>query len=180
MRSFYLSDLPPEEEVTLKEMEKYHPTSRTRRRATIVLMSSRGMHQTAIAQALGISWPFVHQTLTAYQDKGFLSLMESHPGAKASLTEEQLNQVIHWLELGPKAYHYHFTQWTTRSLSWRIRIVFGVELTREAIRQLLRRLGFRWKPKATTYARVDTEARAECKKNWIPCANKHQKGKSSF
>ncbi|MBI1927393.1 IS630 family transposase [Candidatus Poribacteria bacterium] len=164
MRSFHLPPLPLHEEISLKEMEKHPPTPRTRQRATIVLMSSRGLDQTAIQQALGVSWPFVHRTLTRYQAIGFLSLMESHPGATVTLRPEPIEPVIHWLEQGPKAYHYSFTQWTTRSLRWRIRVVFGVQLTREAIRQLLRRLGFRWKRPATTYARVDTLARDECKK----------------
>jgi transposase len=160
MRSFHLPTLPFEEEITLKEMEKHHKTSRTRKRATIVLMSSRGLDQTAIANALGISWPFVHETLKQYKEKGFLGLMEHHAGATATLRPEQVEQFIHWVDLGPKFYHYSFAQWTTRSLQWRLRAVWNAVLTREAIRQLLHRLGFRWKRPQATYARVDPEARA--------------------
>ena len=69
MRIFHLAPLPLPQETTLKEMEKNHPTARTRRRATIVLMSSRGFSQSDIAQALGVSWPFVHRSLTLYISK---------------------------------------------------------------------------------------------------------------
>lgn len=163
MHIFHLAPLPLPEEITLKEMEKNHPTARTRRRATVVLMSSRGFSQTEIAKALGVSWPFVHRTLTLYQEKGFASLIERHPGAIPSLSSEQIEQLILWLELGPKHYHYNFQQWTTLSLQWRIQIVFQVKLTRERIRQLLHQFWFRWKRPTSTYARVDEEARAACK-----------------
>jgi hypothetical protein len=49
MQEFHVSPLPVDEGTTLKDMEKYHPTPRTRQRATVVLMSSRGLNQTGIA-----------------------------------------------------------------------------------------------------------------------------------
>jgi len=150
MRSFYLSPLSSEEEFTVKEMESHHPTPRVRRRATVVLMSHRGLDQSAIAQALGVSWPFVPRTLTRYEEQGFVGLFEHHPGASTKLTPQQTQQVLHWVEQGPKAYGYRFAQWDTRTLNWRILQVYNGELSREAIRQLLRRNGFRWKrPKST-------------------------------
>ncbi len=159
MRSVHLSPLPVEEERTVKEMEKHHPTPRVRRRATVVLMSHRGLDQSAIAHALGVSWSFVHKTLERYRVQGFVGLLEHHPGADAKLTAHQTQQVLHWIEQGPKAYGYCFAQWDTRTLQWRILRVYNVQLSREAIRQMLRRNGFRWKRPKSTYAKVDPHAR---------------------
>lgn len=163
MRSFHLGPLPSEEEATVQAMERGHPTPRVRRRAAIVLMSHRGLHQSAIAKALGGSRPFVHKALVCYQEQGFLGLLEQHPGRVGKLTPAQSAQVIHWVEQGPNAYHYAFAQWDTRTLQWRILQVYNVRLSREAIRQLLHRHDFRWKRPTSTYARVNPQARARTK-----------------
>lgn len=177
MRCFHLTSLPPEEERTLQEMERHHPTPRVRRRATVVLMSQRGLDQSQIARALGVSWPFVHKALGLYEARGFLGLVEHHPGACAHLTPEQTDQVIHWVEQGPKAYHYRFAQWDTRTLQWRIWQVYGIKLCREAIRKLLHRQGFSWKRPKSTYARVDEKARAQTQKGLDALLQKARKGK---
>lgn len=177
MRCFHLASLPPEEERTVEEMEKHHPTPRVRCRATVVLMSQRGLDQSQIARALGVSWPFVHKALGLYEARGFLGLVEHHPGACASLSPGQTTQVIHWTEQGPKAYHYRFAQWDTRTLQWRIWQVYGVKLCREAIRQLLHRQGFSWKRPKSTYARVDIEARTKTQKGLDALLQKARKGK---
>lgn len=165
MRQICLSPLPPEEIQTLEQMVRYHPQSRARLRAQVVLMSQRGWDQTKITQALEVSWNFVHRTLTHYQVQGFLGLTEHHPGRKPKLTAAQAHQVVLWVEDGPEAYRYTFSQWDTRSLQWRIEIVFNVRLSREAIRRQLRVQGLRWKrPKSCSlppdpgqYAQTQTE-----------------------
>jgi transposase len=140
-------------------------------------MSQRGLDQTQIARALGVSWPFVHKALELYEARGFLGLVEHHPGACCSLTPEQTAQVVHWVEQGPKAYHYRFAQWDTRTLQWRIQRVYGIKLCREAIRKLLHRQGFSWKRPKSTYARVDPEARAKTQKDLEVLLHKARKGK---
>lgn len=177
MRCFHLTSLPAEEERTLQQMEKHHSTPRVRCRATVVLMSQRGLDQSQIARALNVSWPFVHKALGLYQARGFLGLVEHHPGACAYLTPEQIAQVIHWVEQGPKAYHYRFAQWDTKTLKWRIKLVYGIKLCREAIRQLLHRQGFSWKRPKSTYARVDPQARAKTHKDLDALFQKARKGK---
>lgn len=161
MRCFHLAPLPDAERITLEQMERHYPTPRVRRRATVVLMSQRGLDQTHIARSLGLSWPFVHRTVQPYQAHGFLGLGEHHPGGSGKLTPAQIEQVRHWIEQGPRAYHYTFAQWDTRSLQWRIKQVYNCTLSREAIRQLLHRHGFRWKRPRATYARVDPQARLQ-------------------
>lgn len=177
MRCFHLTSLSAEEKRTLQQMEKHHPTPRVRRRATVVLMSQRGLDQTQIARVLDVSWPFVHKALGLYEARGFLGLVEHHPGACAKLTPEQTDQVIHWTEQGPKAYHYRFAQWDTRTLKWRIWQVYGIKLCREAIRKLLLRQGFSWKRPKSTYARVDVEARTKTQKGLDALFQKARKGK---
>lgn len=163
MRSFHLDPLLSEEEATVRALERRHPTPRVRRRATIVLISHRGFHQSGIATALGVSRPFVHKTLMRYQKQGFVGLLEQHPGRACKLTPAQIEQMIHWVEQGPKAYHYAFAQWDTRTLQWRILQVYNLQLSREAIRQVLHRHEFRWKRPTSTYSYVDPEARARTK-----------------
>ena len=150
MRRRCLAPLAEAEVATLEEMSRHYPTARVRLRAQVVLMSQRDFDQTQIAKALGKSWRFVHTALVRYQAQGFLGLMEHHPGASRSLTPAQERQVIRWVEEGPQAFHYTFSEWDTRSLRWRIVLVFNVRLSREAVRRLLRRHGLRWKrPKRT-------------------------------
>ena len=161
MRRLHLAPLPEAEKRTLEELERHYPTPRVRRRATVVLMSQRGFDQTQIARGLGVSWSFVHRSVQRYQAQGFLGLMEHHPGGASKLTPDQIEQILHWIEQGPRAYHYTFAQWDTRSLQWRIRQVYNVQLSREAIRQLLHRHGFSWKRPKATYARVDPQARQQ-------------------
>jgi len=177
MMGFHLPPLPAEEARTVKDMESHHPTPRVRRRATVVRMSQRGIDQGQIAQALGVSWPFVHKTLKAYQTEGFVGLMEHHPGARSRLSPEQVLQITYWIEAGPKAYSYRFAQWDTRTLKWRIQVVYGVTLSREAIRQLLHREGFSWKRPKSTYARVDQQARRQTRQDLEVLLHKARKGK---
>jgi len=150
MRRRCLTPLSEEEEGTLEAMSRHYPTARVRLRAQAVLMSQRDFDQAQIAKAPGRSWRFVHTTLLRYQAQGFLGLGEHHPGASRSLTPEQEAQVIRWVEEGPQAFHYTFSEWDTRSLRWRIALVCNVRLSREAIRRLLHRHGLSWKrPKRT-------------------------------
>lgn len=139
MRAYHLAPLPEAEKRTLEELENQYSTPRVRRRATVVLMSQRGMDQAQISRVLEVSWPFVHRTLQGYEAHGFLGLMEHHPGATEKLTPAQIEQVLHWIDQGPRAYHYTFAQWDTRSLHGRIQQLYNVDLSREAIRQLLHR-----------------------------------------
>jgi transposase len=150
MRRRCLAPLSEEEEATLEAMSGHYPTARVRLRAQVVLMSQRDFDQTQIAKALGKNWRFVHRALTRYEAQGFLGLVEHHPGASRRLTPEQETQVIRWVEEGPQAFHYTFSEWDTRSLRWRIALVFNVPLSRETIRRVLHRQGLRWKrPKRT-------------------------------
>jgi transposase len=163
MKSFYISELPLQEEITLKEMERRHPTPRVRKKATIVLMSNRKLNQSGISNALGVSRNFVSRTLRSFEKSGFLGLVEHHPGATPKLNDEQMEQFVHWIELGPREYNYNFVQWTTSSLQWRLKVVYNIKLSEEGIRQLLHRLGFTWKRAQKIYAKVDETARIKCK-----------------
>lgn len=150
MRRVCLPPLPPEERITLDQMVQHYPAPRVRLRAQVVLMSQRGWDQTQIAQGVGKSWNFVHGALQRYRAHGFVGLTEHHAGRKATLTPSQAQQVVHWVQEGPGAYHYTFTQGDTKSLQWRMEVVFHVRLSRESIRRVLHRQGLRWKrPKVT-------------------------------
>jgi transposase len=177
MRRLHLAPLPEAERRTLEELERHYPTPRVRQRATVVLMSQRGFDQTQIGRSLGVSWSFVHGSLQRYQAQGFLGLREHHPGGASHLTPAQIEQVLHWIDQGPRVYHYTFAQWDTRSLQWRIKQVYNVDLSREAIRQLLHRQGYSWKRPKATYARVDPQARQQTQTELEQLMNQAQAGR---
>jgi transposase len=177
MPRLHLDPLPPEELRTVQELEAHHGTARIRRRARVVLMSGRAFSQSAIAKALCVSAPFVCRALRRYRRYGFLGLFEQHKGAAPKLSPEQICQVLHWLEQGPSASHYQFAQWDTRTLQWRIAQVFNVKLTREAIRKMLHRHGYRWKRPKKSYARVDEKAHQRTKADLEDLIERARQGK---
>jgi transposase len=177
MRRFHLGALPVAEEETVEGMSLNHPNVRVRARAMAVLMSHRGLDQSTIAKGLGRCWNFVHAALSNYQAWGFVGLMEHHPGAFPKLTSAQATAVVQWVEYGPSAYHYEFSQWDTRTLQWRIERVFNVTLSREAIRCLLQRKGLRWKRPKSTYFPPDPVDYAQTKAELTELLARAQAGK---
>jgi transposase len=143
--------------ITLEQMHTNHPLAYLRNRAHMVLLWDKGYPGATIAEITGVSPQTVRTVLAAYERDKLMGLYRHlGSGRHSGLQPEHWEQIIHWVEQGPKAGGYQFAIWTTRSLRWAIYTNFLVWLSRERIRQLLHRVfRFSWTRAKKVWAYAD-------------------------
>lgn len=96
-----------------------------------------------IAVIIGRDYDTVLAWAKAYNDNGLQGLNSDKPsGRPSSLTDEQQDEVKNIVQMSPRNIGLKFSNWTCKNLSWWIFKKFRVKLRREAVRNLLHKLGF--------------------------------------
>ena len=117
-------------------------------RRRCVELSQAGWKQLAIAQAFGLTQPWVSRTLKKYQQQGVTALQEGkRTGAPARLAADQLSQLV--IELNKGAEHHGFSGaiWTRPRINEVIKKMFGVNYDPSQVGRILKKLGWsRQKP----------------------------------
>ena len=144
MRRRVIRPLTPEEHQTLEAMYRYHPQSRLRERAHMVLLSSQGYGVQDIAAITHRCEATVSRWLKAFEADGFLGLYDQPiPGRPGRLSADQLKQLEAWLDDSPRTLGYQQSNWTLRLVQHRLWFRFGVRLSLSRIHQRMHQLGFR-------------------------------------
>lgn len=85
----------------------------------------------------------VLEWVKAYNESGLAGLeSDKPPGRPASLSQEQQGEVKRTVQVSPRNLGLKFSNWNCKNLGWWIQKKFHITLGREAVRQLLHKLGF--------------------------------------
>ncbi len=143
MRKRTIQPLPEPQKQTLLEMYRYHPKSRMRERAHMVLLSSKGRNMKEICSIVFRSENVVSTWLTAYENKGFLGLYdEPIPGRPPRLGKEQQEQIATWLDDSPRQEGYQQSNWTLKLVNHHVLQEFGTCFSLSRIWDMVHTLGF--------------------------------------
>ena len=139
----YRLSLSREEEETLEQMYHHAKKRRLRQRALMVLLSHRGYCQKEIAKITGVSYPTARRYLHAYHLYGFCALYDHpKPGRPKRLTKEQEQQIDEWMNDSPRRMSFNQNNWTCRLLRFMIIKTWGIRLSLERVRQIIKALGY--------------------------------------
>jgi transposase len=109
-----------------------------RRRRRAVELMQRGEPPTVIARILGVCRTSLYRwTALAKQSPKALAA-KPHPGRKARLSDEQLQELETLLLQGAKAHGWHNQLWSAHRVAEMIRRHFGVVYHTEHVRKIIR------------------------------------------
>lgn len=125
---------------------------RARLRATVILMSARGMSASTIAATLGMGARTVHLTRRRWRRQAFDGLYDApRSGRPPQADKTYLRKLVRTVQTDPRKMGYAFTRWTCAKLAEYMRQQTGVSLTPIWVSHLLKKQGFVWrKTKLTT------------------------------
>ena len=116
--------------------------TRSGRRVRAWELHTQGWKQKDIAAALGVSSAAVSQWLKRAQANGVEQLGRNRPiGTTPRLSSEQLVELDRLLGLGPEAFGFVDSVWTSKRVAAVIQRWFGVKYHRGHVSKLLRSLG---------------------------------------
>lgn len=96
-----------------------------------------------IAKIVGREYKTVLEWARAYNEHGLVGLESDMPtGRPSSLKEEELSELKNNVQCSPRSFGLKFSNWNCKNLAWWILKKFHVKLCKEAVRQLLHKLGF--------------------------------------
>lgn len=124
-------------------MANYKQSDYEALRRRCVELRQAGWQQAAIAQAFGLTQPWVSRTLKKYNQQGLTALQEGkRTGAPARLSAEQLGQLV--IELNKGAEHHGFSGaiWTRPRINEVIKKTFGISYDPSQIGRILKKVGW--------------------------------------
>jgi transposase len=129
-------------------MASYKQSDYEALRRRCVELSQAGWKQLAIAQAFGLTQPWVSRTLKKYQQQGVTALQEGkRTGAPARLSTEQLSQLVTELNKGAVYHGFSGAIWTRPRVNEVIKKLFGISYDPSQIGRILKKLSWsRQKP----------------------------------
>lgn len=126
-------------------------------RRRCVELSQAGWQQLAIAQAFGLTQPWVSRTLKKYRQQGVTALQEGkRTGAPTRLSVEQLNQLVSELHKGAEHHGFSGTVWTRPRVNEVVKRLFGVSYDPSQIGRILKKVGWTGAPERSTEATAES------------------------
>jgi transposase len=129
-------------------MASYKQSDYEALRRRCVELSQADWQQLAIAQAFGLTQPWVSRTLKKYREQGVGALQEGkRTGAPTRLSVEQLGQLVTELHKGAEHHGFSGAVWTRPRINEVVKKLFGVSYDPSQIGRILKRVGWsRQKP----------------------------------
>lgn len=127
----------------LEKLLKQEARRRIRERLQAILWIHVGEYAQDVAKKIGRSRQAVASYVAYFNDKGLKGLLEigRGPGRKASLNIRQIEQLLDWIKVGPRALGYSFNLWDCKRLAHHIHKEWGITLSDERLRQILHESG---------------------------------------
>ena len=150
-------------------MASYKQSDYEALRRRCVELSQAGWQQLAIAQAFGLTQPWVSRTLKKYQQQGITALQEGkRTGAPPRLSLEQLSQLVAELNKGAPHHGFSGAVWTRPRVNEVIKKLFGVSYDPSQIGRILKKAGWsRQKPQRKA-SQQDSQAVAQWREERLP------------
>ena len=138
-------------------------------RRRCVELSQQGWQQSAIAQAFGLTQPWVSRTLKKYRLQGSDALLEGkRTGAPARLSTDQLSQLATELSKGAQSHGFDGAVWTRPRINEVIKKLFGVSYDPSQVGRILKKIGWsRQKPQPKA-RQQDEKAVAQWREGHLP------------
>lgn len=157
-------------------MANYKQSDYEALRRRCVELHEAGWKQLAIAQAFGLTQPWVSRTLKKYQQQGATALQEGkRTGAPARLSDQQVSQLVTALNKGATAHGFSGAVWTRSRINEVIKTLFGVSYDPSQVGRILKKVGWsRQKPQRKAYQQ-DPQAVAQWKEERLPELKKSPK-----
>ena len=129
-------------------MASYKQSDYEALRRRCVELSQSGWKQLAIAQAFGLTQPWVSRTLKKYQEQGIAALQEGkRTGAPTRLSTDQLSQLVTELNKGALYHGFSGAIWTRPHVNEVIKKLFGVHYDPSQVGRIPKKVGWsRQKP----------------------------------
>lgn len=135
----------------------------------------RGVHPEDAAATLGIGRSTAYKW-QAMHEAGESLEVKRPPGARTKLSQSQIDQLAKWIVGGdPRQLQIDFGLWTTRIVKDVIAAKFGVTYSRQAVGQLLRRMGLSPQRPARRAYEQDSAAVAAWRTRVFPALQKEAK-----
>ncbi|MFD2572240.1 transposase [Spirosoma soli] len=138
-------------------------------RRRCVELSQQGWQQSAIAQAFGLTQPWVSRTLKKYRLQGKQALLEGkRTGAPTRLSADQLGQLVTELSKGAESHGFEGAIWTRPRINEVIKKLFGVSYDPSQVGRILKKVGWsRQKPQPKA-RQQDGQAVAQWREERLP------------
>jgi len=149
----------------LRKLAARAEDAKAARRLLAIALVLEGASRTDAARAAGMDRQTLRDWVHRYNAGGPEALSNRQaPGRAPSLTREQTEQLIRWVEDGPDPEADGLVRWRRQDLAARIRREFGVTLAERSVGALLHRLGLRPLSVRPRHPKQDPEAVAAHKK----------------
>ena len=160
---------------TFASMASYKQSDYEALRRRCVELSQAGWKQAAIAQAFGLTQPWVSRTLNRYQQQGAAALQEGkRTGAPARLSTDQLSQLMTELNKGAEHHGFLGAIWTRPRVNEVIKKLFGVSYDPSQVGRILKKVGWsRQKPQRKA-SQQDAQAVTQWRVERLPELKKSQ------
>ena len=152
---WYRIELSKSEEEQLRKWQQEHKQARVRKRAEAIRLVAAGWTQQSVEQWTGMCRKTVHNLVKKYSAQGLLSVDPSPSGKQGRFSplrphEPRLQEAFR--KQPPQ---------TVKEARQRIGELTGVELSLEAVREGLHRMGFRRRKQGLWPAKADPEVQQE-------------------
>lgn len=150
-------------------MANYKQSDYEALRRRCVELNQAGWQQAAIAQAFGLTQPWVSRTLKKFNQQGVTALQEGkRTGAPARLSVEQLGQLV--IELNKGAQHHGFSGsiWTRPRVNEVIRKFFRVSYDPSQVGRILKKVGWSRQLPQRRAIQQDAQAVAQWRAERLP------------
>lgn len=138
-------------------------------RRRCVELSQAGWQQLAIAQAFGLTQPWVSRTLKKYQQQGVSALQEGkRTGAPARLSTQQLDQLVTELNKGAEQHGFSGAIWTRPRVNAVIEKLFGVRYDPSQVGRILKKVGWSRQLPQRKASQQDAKAVAQWRSERLP------------
>jgi transposase len=150
-------------------MANYKQSDYEALRRRCVELSQAGWQQAAIADAFGLTQPWVSRTLKKYNQQGLTALQEGkRTGAPARLSAQQLSQLVSELNKGAEYHGFNGAVWTRPRVNEVIKKLFGVSYDPSQIGRILKKVGWSRQLPQRKASQQDARAVAQWREERLP------------
>lgn len=133
----FVTQLSEDSQATLQEMKNYHPNSRVRTRAHVVLLSADGFTRKEISRICKIQRDTVSRILTKWETIGLVGLLDKpRSGRPRILTPEEELLALEYISEDPR---------NSKKAQIQLQQKTGKEMSQWTFKRTLKRSGLKWK-----------------------------------
>lgn len=128
----------------LEEFDREVNKPKVHDRVRAILLSNKEYNTTKIAEILDVNRRFVSNWINQYEREGVTGLLDRpRSGRPSVVTKQYLKCLLEDVERSPRLYNYNQSNWDCPLLAQHLSKKTRIKISREWVRQLLLKSGFR-------------------------------------